>query len=68
MTQGYINKPATPAVAAVAAPRVQGIPMRRTRLPATRNMRRPVLSDNTSSVSSVGPYTTEYSTRTRNSI
>jgi hypothetical protein len=64
MTQGYINKPATPAVAAVT-PRPQGIPMRRTRLPATRNMRRPVLSDNTSSVSSVG---IEYTTRTRNSV
>jgi hypothetical protein len=51
MTQGYINTPATPVVA-VTAPINQGIPMRRTRLPATRNMRRPNISDNTSSVSS----------------
>ncbi len=67
MTQGYINKPVTPEVSATA-PKSQGVPMRRTRLPTTRNMRRPLLSDNTSSASSVGPYTTEYSTRTRNSI
>ena len=57
MTQGYINKPATPAVAATAlpvtgaaalsaagtparAPRGQGIPMRPTRRPVTRNMGR----------------------------
>ena len=59
MTQGYINKPATPAVAAVAAtapltsaavlsaegtparaPRGQGIPIRPTRRPVTRNMGR----------------------------
>ena len=60
MTQGYINKPATPAVAAAVvaalpvtgaaalsaagtparAPRGQGIPMRPTRRPVTRNMGR----------------------------
>ena len=53
MTQGYINKPATPAVAAAPAPVTaaaalsaagtparggQGIPIRRTRRPVTRNM------------------------------
>lgn len=54
MTQGYVYKPATPAVTAVAeaaaalsaagtpprAPRGQGIPMRPTRRPVTRNMGR----------------------------
>ena len=58
MTQGYINKSATPAVAATVvapvtgaaalsaagtparAPRGQGIPMRPTRRPVTRNMGR----------------------------
>ena len=65
MTQGYINKPATPAVAAAAvaavAPRAQG-PTRRRRRPLPNQN----ISDNTSSTSS--PYVIEYSSRNRNSV
>ena len=60
MTQGYINKPATPAVAATA-PRAQG-PTRRRRRPLSNQN----ISDNTSSASS--PYVIEYSSRSRNSV